>query len=108
MLLPFHEVFAVRSHAGTPAGLPQASYIAFISQARKRSTGAPGHVRCLSYTEDLWVPGKYRDSTLGARYPLAVIYQRDAWRDSRPRDILRSCRERRDSFVSSLSAKGNC
>ena len=65
MLLPFHEVFAARSHAGAPAGLPQVSYVAFISQARKKSTGALGHVHWLSYTEDpAGVPGKYRDATL--------------------------------------------
>jgi hypothetical protein len=62
VLLPFHEVFATRSHAGTSAGLPQVSYLAFISQARNRSTGALGHVHWLSYTEDpAGVPGKYRD-----------------------------------------------
>jgi hypothetical protein len=65
MLLPFHEVFAARSQAGTPAGLPQVSYLAFISQARHRSTGTLGHLHWLSYTEDpAGVPGKYRDSKL--------------------------------------------
>src|SRR5262245_26886072 len=65
MLLPFHEVFATRSQAGTPAGLSQVSYVAFISQARNRSTGALGHVHWLSYTEDpAAVPGKYRDGML--------------------------------------------
>jgi hypothetical protein len=94
MLLPFHEVFAARSHDGTPAGLPQVSYVAFISQARKRSTGALGHVHWLSYTEDpAGVPEISRRQT-GPRYALSVIYQRDAWRDPRPRDILRSCGDR--------------
>jgi hypothetical protein len=39
MVLPFHEVFAIRSHSGAPSGLAQLSYIPFISQARNRSTG---------------------------------------------------------------------
>jgi len=65
LLLPFHEVFAVRSHTGTPDGMPQLSYLPFISQARNRSTGALGHLPWLSYTEDpAGVPGKYRDARL--------------------------------------------
>src|SRR6266508_556735 len=40
MLVLFHEVYAVRTHDGQSAGLPQLSYIAFISQARNQSSGA--------------------------------------------------------------------
>src|SRR5215813_8784259 len=40
MLVPFHEVYAVRTHDGRPTGLPQLSYIAFISQARNQASGA--------------------------------------------------------------------
>jgi hypothetical protein len=65
VLIPFHEVFAVRSHAGTPDGLSQLSYVPFISQARNRSTGALGHLHWLLYTEDpAGIPGKYRDAKL--------------------------------------------
>ena len=65
MLMPFHEVFAVGSQSGTPTGLPQVSYLAFVSQARNRSTGALGHIHWLSYTEDpAGIPGKYHDATL--------------------------------------------
>jgi hypothetical protein len=39
LLIPFHEVYAVRTHEGQPAGLPQVSYIAFVSQARNQTTG---------------------------------------------------------------------
>jgi len=64
MLLPFHEVFAVRSH-GAATGLSQLSYLAFVSQARNRSSGTPGHFHWLLYTEDpAGVPGKYRDARL--------------------------------------------
>src|SRR5215831_100340 len=43
MLLPFHEVYAVRTQDGHSAGLSQVSYVAFISQARNQATGAVGH-----------------------------------------------------------------
>ena len=65
LLVPFHEVYAVRTHQGQPAGLPQSSYIAFVSQARNQATGELGHVHWCTYTEDpASVPGHYRDGTL--------------------------------------------
>jgi hypothetical protein len=65
MLIPFHEVYAVRTHEGKPTGLSQVSYVAFISQARNQATGALGHFHWFLYTEDpAGVPGKYRDGTL--------------------------------------------
>jgi hypothetical protein len=64
-LVLFHEVFAVRTHDGQSAGLPQLSYIAFISQARNQASGALAHVHWFLYTEDeAGVPGKYRDAKL--------------------------------------------
>jgi hypothetical protein len=65
MLLPFHEVYALRNHNDPPAGLSQVSYVAFISQARNQATGALGHFHWFLYTEDpAGVPGKYRDGKL--------------------------------------------
>jgi hypothetical protein len=65
MLLPFHEVYAVRSHDGQDAGLPQVSYIAFVSQAREQATGELAHLHWFTYTEDpAAVPGKYGDGAL--------------------------------------------
>jgi hypothetical protein len=65
ILVPFHEVYAVRTRAGQSVGLPQLSYIAFVSQARNQATGALGHVHWFTYTEDAaGVPGKYGDATL--------------------------------------------
>jgi hypothetical protein len=65
MLVPFHEVYAVRTHDGQPTGLPQLSYIAFVSQARHQATGALAHFHWFTYTEDAaGVPGKYRDGKL--------------------------------------------
>ncbi len=43
MLVPFHEVYAVRTGDGRVAGLPQVSYVAFVSQARNQATGAIVH-----------------------------------------------------------------
>src|SRR5215831_2695031 len=65
MLLPFHEVYAVRTQNGQPASLWQVSYVAFISQARNQATGVLGHFHWFLYTEDpAGVPGKYRDGRL--------------------------------------------
>ena len=67
MLVPFHEVYAVSAHEGQPpAGLPQLSYIAFVSQARNQATGELGHLHWFTYTEDpAGVPG----STATPRWP---------------------------------------
>lgn len=65
VLIPFDEVFAVRTHDSVAHGLPQVSYIAFVSQARNETTGELGHVHWFTYTEDPdAVPGKYRDGVL--------------------------------------------
>ena len=65
LLVPFHEVYAVRTREGQSVGMPQLSYIAFVSQARNQATGALGHIHWLTYTEDpTGVPGKYGDGTL--------------------------------------------
>jgi hypothetical protein len=52
LLVPFHEVYAVRAHQGQPAALPQLSYVPFVSQARNQATGELGHVHWFTYTED--------------------------------------------------------
>jgi hypothetical protein len=65
MLVLFHEVYAVRTNDGRPTGLPQLSYIAFISQARNQASGALAHFHWFLYTEDpSAVPGKYSDGKL--------------------------------------------
>jgi hypothetical protein len=63
VLVPFHEVYAFRTHDGRSGGLPQVSYVAFVSQARDTATGALAHVHWFTYTEDpASVPGKYGDA----------------------------------------------
>jgi hypothetical protein len=65
MLVPFHEVYAVRTQDGQRAGLPQVSYIAFVSQARNDGTGELAHLHWFTYTEDpAGVPGRYGDGSL--------------------------------------------
>jgi hypothetical protein len=65
LLIPFHEVYAVRTRDGQITGLPQVSYIAFVSQARNQADGELSHIHWSTYTEDpASVPGKYRDGTL--------------------------------------------
>jgi hypothetical protein len=65
MLVPFHEVYAVRSHDDKVLGQQQTSYVAFISQARNNATGEVAHIHWFSYTEDpTAVPGKYKDAEL--------------------------------------------
>jgi hypothetical protein len=65
LLVPFHEVYAVRSHGAQVAGLPQLSYVPFVSQAREQATGELAHMHWLTYTEDPeGVPGKYEDGAL--------------------------------------------
>jgi hypothetical protein len=65
MLVPFHEVYAVRTQDGQRAGLPQVSYIAFVSQARNEGTGELVHLHWFTYTEDpAGVPGRYGDGSL--------------------------------------------
>ena len=65
MLVPFHEIYAVKSHDGKVVGQQQTSYVAFISQARNNATGEVAHIHWFSYTEDpAAVPGKYKDAEL--------------------------------------------
>src|SRR5262249_44498977 len=65
LLVPFHEVYAVRSHDDQVVGLPQLSYVPFVSQAREQTTGETADMHWLTYTEDpAGVPGKYEDGAL--------------------------------------------
>jgi hypothetical protein len=65
VLVPFHEVYAVRNQDGHQPALPQTSYVPFVSQARNTATGTLGHIHWRTYTEDSdAVPGKYRDGKL--------------------------------------------
>src|SRR5262245_46147942 len=43
VLVPFHEVYAVRTEDGQEAGSAQVSYVPLVSQARSQETGALAH-----------------------------------------------------------------
>jgi hypothetical protein len=65
VLVPFHEVYAVRVAEGQPTGLLQLSYVPFVTQARNKETGRLGHIHWFTYTEHpAGVPGRYGDGTL--------------------------------------------
>jgi hypothetical protein len=81
MLVPFHEVYAVRTRDGQLAGLPQLSYIAFVSQARDQATGDLAHLHWFTYTEDpAGVPGKYDDGPDKPNLPLVAARDRSVVR----------------------------
>src|SRR5215471_6612396 len=93
LLLPFHEVFAIRSHTGTPDGMPQLSYLPFISQARNRSSGALGHFHWLLYTEDpAGIPGKYRDARL-ARITRSQTFTKESRGETHVRETFSAVAE---------------
>jgi hypothetical protein len=84
--VPFHEVYAVRTQDGQLAGLPQVSYVAFVSQAREQATGALAHLHWCTYTEDpAGVPGKYCDGTL-ARITRSQTFTKERRGETRVRE----------------------
>jgi hypothetical protein len=65
VLVPFHDIYAMRNNDGREPSLMQTSYVPVIAIARHRETGALGYVHFVTYTEDPdGVPGKYRDGKL--------------------------------------------
>lgn len=76
MLVPFHEVYAIRDQVGT-SGLPQVSYVPFLSPARNQATGRLAYIHWLTYTEDPdAVPGKYHDAKL-ARITRSLTFAKE-------------------------------
>ncbi|HMF93450.1 MAG TPA: hypothetical protein VKE96_04115 [Vicinamibacterales bacterium] len=106
LLLPFHEVFAVRSHTGTPDGMTQLSYLPFISQARNRTTGVLAHVHWLSYTEDpAGIPGKYRDAKL-ARITRSQTFTKETRGETRVRETFSAVAESGEVHLSLAYRQG--
>jgi hypothetical protein len=100
MLVPFHEVYAVRSHEGEHAGLPQVSYIAFVSQAREQTTGELAHLHWFTYTEDpAAVPGKYEDGVL-AEITRSQTFSKERRGETRVREDLSAVAERGELHLS--------
>jgi hypothetical protein len=100
MLVPFHEVYAVRSHDGQLRGLPQVSYIAFVSQARELATGELAHLHWFTYTEDpAGVPGKYDDGAL-ADITRSQTFTKEGRGETQVRESLSAVGERGEIHLS--------
>jgi hypothetical protein len=106
MLVPFHEVYAVRTREGQPASVPQLSYIAFVSQAREQATGALAHLHWLTYTEDpAGVPGKYGDGAL-ARITRSQTFSKARRGETQVRETFSAVTERGEIHLSLTFEQG--
>jgi hypothetical protein len=105
-LVPFHEVYAVRSHDGPLAGLPQVSYIAFVSQAHEQATGELAHLHWFTYTEDpAGVPGKYDDGAL-ARITRSQTFSKERRGETEVRETFSAVAERGEVHLSLTYEQG--
>jgi hypothetical protein len=106
MLVPFHEVYAVRTHDGRSASLPQVSYIAFVSQAREQATGELAHLHWFTYTEDpASVPGKYDDGTL-ARITRSQTFNKERRGETQVRETFDAVSDRGEVHLSLAYEQG--
>jgi hypothetical protein len=106
MLVPFHEVYSVRTADGHPAGLPQVSYIAFVSQARDQATGELAHLHWWTYTEDpAAVPGKYGDGTL-ARITRSQTFTKERRGETHVRETFSAVADRGEMHLSLAYEQG--
>jgi hypothetical protein len=106
MLVPFHEVYAARSHDGQPAGLPQVSYIAFVSQAQEQATGELAHMHWFTYTEDpAAVPGKYGDGAL-ADITRSQTFNKERRGETRVHEVFSAVAERGELHLSLAYEQG--
>jgi hypothetical protein len=88
MLIPFHEVYAVKTRDEQHRGLSQLSYIAFVSQARSKATGELVHIHWLTYTEDpAGIPGKYKDAE-PAQVKRSQVFAKEREGETRVREIF--------------------
>lgn len=100
LLVPFHEVYAVRSHDGQPVGLPQLSYVPFVSQAREQATGDLAHMHWLTYTEDpAGVPGRYEDAAL-AQITRSQSFSKERRGETRVRETFSAVAEHGEVHLS--------
>jgi hypothetical protein len=106
MLVPFHEVYAVRSHDGQPVGLPQVSYVVFVSQAREQATGEVAHMHWFTYTEDpAAVPGKYEDGVL-ATITRSQTFSKERRGETHVRETFSAVAERGEVHLSLAYEQG--
>jgi hypothetical protein len=106
MLVPFHEVYAVRTHDSHATGLQQLSYVVFISQAREQATGQLAHLHWFTYTEDpAGVPGKYGDGAL-ARITRSQTFSKERRGDTHVREIFSAVAESGEVHLSLAYEQG--
>lgn len=106
MLMPIHEVYAVRSHDGKMVGQQQLSYVAFVSQARNNATGEVAHIHWFAYTEDpTAVPGKYKDAEL-ANVTRSQTFTKERQGETQVRETFDAVAERGEIHLSLAYEQG--
>ncbi|HKA27508.1 MAG TPA: hypothetical protein VKD88_09045 [Gaiellaceae bacterium] len=106
LLVPFHEVYAVRSHDDPVVGLSQLSYVPFVSQAREQATGGLAHMHWLTYTEDpAGVPGKYEDGAL-AQITRSQTFSKERRGETHVRETFSAVAERGELHLSLAYEQG--
>jgi hypothetical protein len=106
LLVPFHEVYAVRSDEGGRAGLAQLSYVPFVSQARERATGELAHMHWRTYTEDpAGVPGRYEDGAL-AQITRSQTFGKERRGETHVRETFSAVAERGEVHLSLAYEQG--
>jgi hypothetical protein len=93
MLVPLHEVHAVRSRDGQLVGLPRVSYVVLVAGARAKYGRDRAHA-LVPYTEDpADVPGKYGDGAL-AHITRSQTFSNERRRETRVREAFSAMAER--------------
>jgi hypothetical protein len=106
LLVPFHEVYAIRSQDDQTVGLPQLSYVPFVSQAREQATGELAHMHWLTYTEDpAGVPGKYEDGVL-AQITRSQTFSKERRGETHVRETFSAVAERGEVHLSLAYEQG--
>ena len=106
LLVPFHEVYAVGSLDAGVTGLPQLSYVPFVSQAREQATGELAHMHWLTYTEDpAGVPGRYEDGAL-AQIMRSQTFNKERWGETHVRETFSAVAERGEVHLSLAYEQG--
>ena len=99
-------MYAVRSHDSRPVGLPQLSYVPFVSQAREQATGELAHMRWLTYTEDpAGVPGRYEDAAL-AQITRSQSFSKERRGETRVRETFSAVAEHGEVHLSLAYEQG--
>jgi hypothetical protein len=106
LVVPFHEVYAVRSHDAEVTGLPQLSYVPFVSQAREQATGELSHMHWLTYTEDpAGVSGRYEDGAL-AQITRSQTFSKEQRDETHVRETFSAVAERGEVHLSLAYEQG--